>query len=486
MKPSSRCLMSVVALAVVLPTASAGETPARAAEEKPSVEVVELTLHPAGAPRPALKYRLLPRPLEWTPGNAVPLYMKAFLMMQEISRGAIPQHEPYERLWDNHVNWLSTPLDQLPLEEVRKMLGLFDHALGEAELASRRMECDWGLPIREVENAYAILLPEMQAARDLGRIVALKARLEIAEGKWGQALGTLQTGYALARHVAEQRTLVSGLVGRAIADTMTGQLETLIQSSDAPNLYWSITALPHPVIDLQKGIDFEEIALHLVFPEFQEARRNQLTPEQWQSLLDDVLAKYTDIAAAAFDEKPAKTPTSKELVDEAYPTARREMIARGRSEEEVNAMSPPQVVLLHIVETYEESRDEAFKWFHVPYWQAREGVEAAQKEVEASGKREVIRLPGVLLSAVANTRVAAVGIERRIAALRCVEAIRLYAVRHDGKLPESLGDITEVPIPENPFTGKPFPYRLEGNTAVLEAGGPVKSHPRQYRLTLAE
>jgi hypothetical protein len=46
--------------------------------------------------------------------------------------------------------------------------------------------------------------------------------------------------------------------------------------------------------------------------------------------------------------------------------------------------------------------------------------------------------------------------------------------------------VTEVPIPVNPFTGKPFAYRLEGDTAVLDAGGPEISRPRQYRLTLAE
>ena len=56
----------------------------------------------------------------------------------------------------------------------------------------------------------------------------------------------------------------------------------------------------------------------------------------------------------------------------------------------------------------------------------------------------------------------------------------------DGKLPASLDDVTEVPIPVNPFTGKAFGYRLEGDTAVLEAAGPKISRPRQYRLKLAE
>ena len=55
---------------------------------------------------------------------------------------------------------------------------------------------------------------------------------------------------------------------------------------------------------------------------------------------------------------------------------------------------------------------------------------------------------------------------RQIALLRHVEALRLHAARHDGKLPARLCDIS-VPLPEDPFTGKPFDYTVEGTTAHL-------------------
>ena len=88
-------------------------------------------------------------------------------------------------------------------------------------------------------------------------------------------------------------------------------------------------------------------------------------------------------------------------------------------------------------------------------------------------------LPGALF-AFART-------DRQLAALRCIEALRLYAAGHDGKLPPTLDDIKEVPIPSNPVTGKPFSYRLEGRTAVLEAGGGPITRPRpQYHITVAK
>jgi len=52
-------------------------------------------------------------------------------------------------------------------------------------------------------------------------------------------------------------------------------------------------------------------------------------------------------------------------------------------------------------------------------------------------------------------------------------ALRLYAFKH-GRLPDSLKDITEVPIPEDPVRSEPFTYQAHDTvTAVLE----VLGHP---------
>ena len=50
--------------------------------------------------------------------------------------------------------------------------------------------------------------------------------------------------------------------------------------------------------------------------------------------------------------------------------------------------------------------------------------------------------------------------------MRHVEALRLYAAGHDGKLPAKLSDIS-VPLPVDPVTGKPFDYAVEGATAHI-------------------
>ncbi len=69
-----------------------------------------------------------------------------------------------------------------------------------------------------------ILLPDVAVDAAMGPHPALKARVEIAEGKSDEAIRTIETGVAFARHVAEGPFLINGLVGIAIANHMLATL----------------------------------------------------------------------------------------------------------------------------------------------------------------------------------------------------------------------------------------------------------------------
>ena len=58
--------------------------------------------------------------------------------------------------------------------------------------------------------------------------------------------------------------------------------------------------------------------------------------------------------------------------------------------------------------------------------------------------------------------------DRRFAALEYVEALRMYAARN-GRWPAVPADVTDVPLPDDPMTGKPFEYRVRENKAVVAA-----------------
>jgi hypothetical protein len=82
--------------------------------------------------------------------------------------------------------------------------------------------------------------------------------------------------------------------------------------------------------------------------------------------------------------------------------------------------------------------------------------------------RTVLGIQGsYLMTSIVNTYISSHRLEREIDALRIIEALRHYAASQGGRLPESLDKITDLPIPNDPFTGKPFHYEVTDGVATL-------------------
>jgi hypothetical protein len=339
-------------------------------------------------------------------------------------------------------------------------------------------------------EGIGILLPDVQDMRRIAALLVVRARLEIAEGRYDKALYTLQTGLALARHVGDGVILIQDLVGIAIAQLMIARVEELIQQPDAPNLYWALTDLPRPFFDLRKALQGEKLWLFASLPELRGLETARLTPEQQEKLIHAfrvIEGSHVSGGKPSWSDRLAVTF----LVLRAYPEAKQALIAEGRKPEELEALPTLQVVLIHSLHQYRRLQDDLFKWYGLPYWEARPGIEQADKRIRQARNR-LEGLPFIdALPALQKVTAAAVRVDRRIAALRCIEAIRLYAAAHDGKLPATLDAITEVPIPLDPMTGKAFIYQVSGQRAMLSTLPPPgeEAHPHNtlhYELTLRQ
>ena len=415
---------------------------------------LRLAVHPAAEARPALKYQLLPEFLDRTPGNAAVDYGKV-----SAERSAIFGNDAW---WEE--NWrkrIDAPLAELRGDELG-LTAIFE----TLDRAARREHCEWQVPVRE-GDFYTVLLPELQQTRSFARLLGLRARIEIANGRFDEAVYALQSGYALGRHVAEGPTLIHSLVGIAICGIMSDNVLQMSQQPDAPNLYWALTMLPRPLIDGRRGIEAEMNAVALTFPELRDLEATTRTPEQWRDALRAFWEKFAEFEGGWSERDRPELLTA--MVLKGYPTAKQGLIERGRSPDEVEAMPVPQVILLYTAHTYEELRDDILRWFYVPYWQGHEGMERAVKRLKPTGaqQREVLPVARTLLPAVRSFQSAVVRCDRDIAVLRTIEALRRYAAVHDGRLPENLDDAS-VPIPIDPVTGRPFVYRVQDGAAVIE------------------
>jgi len=256
---------------------------------------------------------------------------------------------------------------------------------------------------------------------------------------------------------------------------------------DAPNLYWSLSNLPHPFLNYRDAVELEELGFERLTCELQEAKKGQHSPEQWQklgeSLIDKINSEIVKLADYTKIQHKEKYDAKKTLEDY-YPQAQEYLINLGWPKKEIQSMAPAQVVLLSGAEVWKEIHDENTKWLGISYSQwpsnLREHYEDLVKDYKQLPLVEFLPAIGAIARAQART-------EKQLESLRLIEAIRLYAFSHNGKLPGTLDDIKEVPVPANPMTGKPFPYLLEGDTAVLMADGdPDMRANYEYRIKIAK
>ncbi len=459
-------------------------SPAGAQPEKKQPEPKEppwhferkLLLSPRPVQPPVLHYRLYPLSSERKPGNAAPIYL----------RFAQERTEQMKReLADNCHRWLEMPLDDLPRKEVRQFLDKHRYTLNQMDLAARRQSCDWNYTL-DVQDVFSILLPDAQDLRLYSRLLAVKARLEVLEGKYPQAVRTLETGLSFSRQLAEGPFLINVLVGMGMAGTMTDALFELVSRPDAPNLYWSLTALPRPLIDFRHGLETEQVLLEKQMPDLADLERPR-TPEEWDAALSRVRKEIERLVkamilefglAAGLGSQPAppvgeKPPPPPGIGDfltwvQAVPQARKYLMdRRGLTEKQVDAMPRSQVLLLFLAGSYREMRDDHFKAAYLPYPEARPLLLEANQRLKEQAPRTigemVVRelLPGLKKFLLYQAR-----LDRKVAALRLVEAIRLHAAA-TGKLPDTLEEIRLVPVPLDPTTGKPFQYESNGDTVTI-------------------
>jgi hypothetical protein len=464
--------------------------PSAAAQDEPKAAEYPLALRPVGPPLPSFRYELVPT-RDLVHVNAALLHHRAIHLLAD-ARPAGPEFAARQDRLDAARN---RPLREFPREEARTFLQPFGNVFKEMEAAAKCDFCDWGTEHRLAAEGIGFLLPDAQKMRELAFLLTLRARLHAADGKFELALRDVQTGVALARHAAHGPTAIHFLIGNAVAALMVRELEQVMQVPGCPNLYWSLTALPRPLIDLRKGIEGELRSMDATIPLPKDVEKGPMSPEEALAALDRLWAGIARLS----DESDRPTLAQSRLGLAAYitmqhPSARKSLLAASKTEAELDAMPAAQVVMLDALVRFRNLRDEHFVWVHAPYAEAMQGMRASEakiRELRAGPRVDYLQqMLLLLLPSVEKVYAAQVRTERRLASLRAVEAVRLHAAKNDGKPPAKLADVTEVPVPVDPATGQPFEYVAEGDRFTISVAPPPGEKVQQgnswkYVVTLA-
>jgi len=326
-------------------------------------------------------------------------------------------------------------------------------------------------------DIWALLLPGVQQSRTISRMLSLRTRSAIAEGRYDDALDHMRMSYRLARNVGQEPILVCGLVGLAHARVTNSNVIDLIAAPNAPNLYWALSQLPRPMVDLQQAIQLEMSIGVRVFPALIDVESAEHSPEEWARLIADALKEYETLTTGTLfkgvslaNQDVLRRMTGAGLSMIIYPEAKQRLIQSGMDATHVKKMPVGQVVLIDAAHEYQRIADGMEKWLYVPYPLAEKQIRRAEKEL--FGNRQLNdgfgrMIADTLLPATMSVRIAQMRLQWQMNALRVVEALRMHAAE-TGKFPASLDDVKVVPVPKNPITEQPYVYRLDGEMAVLE------------------
>ncbi len=459
----SRAFLFLVA-AGLLPLTTHADDRAAAPET-----LIRLELQPATAPKPALRYMLLPELNEMSPGNPIYHYMKCCMEQQ----GFLFDRESFNR----REQLLTMPLKELA---VRDLQNYGRSVLIQADRAARMDKPDWQILEPLKIHGFSLPLPDIQQMRALARALQVRFRAEVALGHFDDAIRTAKTMFALARHLGEHPTLIGDLVGIAIANMAVDPLEEMIGQPGCPNLYWALTCLPDPLISMKPGMDGECVIGLVELRDLDDrAPMSSDRIARFVAHLDELLGQEAAVtrAGGVHGWLAAK--------DRGYLTgARRRLIDAGLPEARLLQFPAEQVLLLDEKREYEVRRDDFRKTLSLSTWQA-EAMEESLRAVRGPALLADAMLPGSRVVRRAQSR-----LEQRIALLRVVEAVRLHANAHDGQFPARLAEVS-VPVPNDPVAGKPFRYEVEGTTAHLRGSPPRGSEKDSafnfhYELTLRQ
>lgn len=446
-----------------------------AAPGGPKDQPVMLDVQPAAAPVPALKYQLLPEVTEMNPGNAVPAYLKCWAEQTNFfhNKEVVEERER---------------LRTCPLTDIKpgSLKGYGGNALRQADFAARLEYADWNILPQLRQQGYMLLIPEVQQFRGLATALVVRGRGQLVDKDFDGAVNTIKTLFAMSRHLSEHPTIITGLVGVAIAQMGCNLLEELMQQPGAPNLYWAFTGLPTPLVDMRKAASADRSMWS--YGMFDKTRA--WTPDYMRAMTQQL-----GLAEGAFGvrlfasilELPGEDRVAAEKWMQARATdaewltaARKGLTEAGYPADAVAKYPPQQVVVHHVLRKALLHNDERLKWVMVPYWQAEAGLAELQKvppEIED-------KLASHLGIAVPKVMAAHARLEQRLAMLRIAEAVRLDAAKNGGKLVTSLNDLS-VPVPIDPVSGKAFEYKVDGITALLsgkEALPPSVHYRYEIRL----
>lgn len=492
-------IVSLLLAMTLAPAASAGVRHIEDEENSGHV-VIQMEVTPADEPSPVFEHRLTYGIHERLPGNRPQWYARAYPESHVAwsTWNKLASSDDFEPYYSS-----GTPVEEVAWDKLDSLGRNLSRSLVEDHVVpgAMRRDCDWGIRSEQFTGAefFALLIPEFNSSRSLARLLNLQIRLAIHERRYDNAVRYLRTQYQLGADVGEEPIIVCGLVGIATTGIANAGVADLIAAPDSPNLYWALSELPAVPVSMGPALRVELSIPQQQFGEYRELESSERLPEEWNSHWKSAVASVSGLTfnfnnspPRRFEFLPHVAPLAIGL--HGYSHAKQRMIDWGYDADKVEAMPVGQVLSLYSARVSQLRTDLYMKTYLAPYSFGRslqKGASAyltANQHLADGADRDLTPFNSDMLSVVRAVRTAEMRVACDLAALRVIEALRMHAARNDSRWPDSLDDVTCVPVPLNPATDKPFLYHRDGETAVLELpeSDGLPGYSRRYEITIAK
>jgi hypothetical protein len=247
-----------------------------------------------------------------------------------------------------------------------------------------------------------------------------------------------------------------------------------VEMPNAPNLYWALAVLPRPFLDPLPACREDVLAVEQMFPWAKQLDGPAWTDEQVAAAKAGLDRMMDDFGLRK--PEPAEAAGRTLLEVGLFKEAQKALPKLGVSPERLKAMPAFQVVALFVFGECRATAEEVLKWAHLPEsFDHPNYKRAADEYAKAFFRLDRVFFRG-LLGGLADGHAPAINrvfnstrrLDRRLAMLRVIEAVRAGAA-----LPAKLADVKDLPMPNDPMTGKPFEYTAEKDHFRLHAPPPT-------------
>ena len=434
--------------------------------------MVPLTITRSTAPDPLFRYRLWPAVEKRRETSANDIVSRAIIHTIQASKS----DSTYSS--DKFVQWESLPLDEMPIEDVKKAIRPYGIALAELKRCETLMRYDYDIQLDELSPRELIgtLLPELQQMRLLSRVLSLRARTAAAEHRWGDMVDDCRLGFRLAE-ISSRSTdfLISRLVGQAIAQVTMRVLQDAITQEDPPNLYWALASVPaENLFEIRASLEFESVLVSRILKDVSNLPDASIGADQARAKLLELIKTLTGMTESLNSGTDTSQLAAGTFVIAFAEKSRETLADTDQWQDRVDELSDSEAVLRATVLEVKRMRDRWLAWSLLPdyLWDSYSKERNAVFDEPGDSFNPATMLILQLTPTVDAAKKAGLRSMQQYNFLLTLEALRMHAAETD-ELPESIDGLRPVPAWRDSLSQKNFGYqRTKPHSAT------VTRHPR--------